>query len=52
MKEGVVLLREGWYPNAHYGMCDVPLWSCTGIAELKEFLDEQFCDVDLDIKFH
>ena len=26
--------------------------SCPGIAELKEFLDEQFCDVDLDIEFH
>ena len=26
--------------------------SCPGIAGLKEFLDEQLCDVDLDIEFH
>ena len=26
--------------------------SCPGIAGLKEFLDEQLCDIDLDIEFH
>ena len=26
--------------------------SCPGIAGLKEFLDEQICDVDLAIEFH
>ena len=44
-KRGLVLLKEGWYPNAHYGWLRKKLWNRLLWLILKIFLNFQYLNL-------